>query len=120
MFTNYIHSERKDKHKEAAFQKAVNDAVSTQLACIPASSKEGRIIKVNSSGKPMQARTKRKASVSEAGSSFERDERAAKLEALKAETEAKTTQAKREKIALEIEEINLQKARLELALLQRQ
>ena len=64
-------------------------------------------MKVNSSGKHTQAHTKRKANVSKAESSFERDEHTTRLEALKAETEAKTTQAKYEKIVLEIEEINL-------------
>ena len=91
MFTNYIYLEQKDKHKKAVFQKAVNDTVSTQLTYIPALSKEGRIIKVNSSRKPMQVCTKCKASASKARSSFKRDKHIARLEALKVETEAKIT-----------------------------
>jgi hypothetical protein len=90
------------------------------VARIPASSQEGKIMKVNSSGKQTPARTKRKANVLEIESSFERDERATRLEALKAETEAKAIEAKRQQIALQIDQINLQKAQLELAKMQRQ
>ena len=91
----YLFTERKQKHKEAAFQKAVNDVVLTQAACILTLSQDGKIIKVNSSRKLTQARTKRKATALEIKSPFNKEERTISLKALKAETEAKATVAKR-------------------------